>query len=172
MTLDEYQVAAIRTMDSANRTREQNLVNCGLGLAGEAAELYSASVYTPESVAKEMGDVLWYVAATARLLGVRMSELSIDNLPIEFGIYELAALFVHAGQAADVIKKHISHGHALDASRLRLELSYVLYYMDATVWISGKSLAQISEMNIRKLEARYPNGFSTEASIARKDVAK
>lgn len=71
-----------------------------------------------------------------------------------------------------MIKKHISHGHALDVERLRLALSYVLYYMEATVWMCGKSLPQIAEMNIRKLEARYPNGFSTEASIARKDVQK
>lgn len=77
-----------------------------------------------------------------------------------------------AGEVADLIKKHVGHGHELDADKLRLELGDVLWYVAALAHLTNTSLSEIAEMNLKKLEARYPNGFSTEASIARKDVQK
>ena len=77
-----------------------------------------------------------------------------------------------AGEVADLFKKHVGHGHPLDVDKLRLELGDVLWYVAAIATMHGLSLSEVAEANLKKLEARYPNGFSTEASIARKDVQK
>lgn len=77
-----------------------------------------------------------------------------------------------AGEVADLIKKHVGHGHELNVEKLRLELGDVLWYVAALAQVIGVSLSEVAEANLQKLEARYPNGFSTEASIARKDVQK
>lgn len=81
---------------------------------------------------------------------------------------EVAALaMISAGALADYIKKHIGHGHPLDLEKLKLELGDVLWYVAMLAHINGLSLMEVANANIEKLQKRYPNGFSTEASINR-----
>ncbi len=75
-----------------------------------------------------------------------------------------------AGEVADYIKKIVGHGHALDKAKLSKELGDVLWYCAALADDAGLSLADIATGNIEKLRARYPDGFSTAASIARVDT--
>lgn len=75
-----------------------------------------------------------------------------------------------AGEAADHIKKHVFHGHALDVERLRKEIGDVLWYAAALCETLGVGLGDVMAENDRKLRERYPDGFSNEASLARKDV--
>lgn len=75
-----------------------------------------------------------------------------------------------AGECADLIKKHLCHGHALDVDKLSNEIGDVLWYAAFAANLLGKNLSTIAAENIKKLNARYPDGaFSTEASINRKD---
>lgn len=72
-----------------------------------------------------------------------------------------------AGEVADIVKKHVYHGHELDLEELKDELGDVLWYLagmsyDLDVWFS-----EIAEGNIDKLKKRYPEGFSQERSINR-----
>ena len=75
-----------------------------------------------------------------------------------------------AGEYADLIKKYLFHGHILDHEKALEELGDVLWYIARVALQHGSSLTEVAEMNVRKLRARYPNGFSTEDSIARRDV--
>ena len=76
---------------------EQALVYCALGLTGEAGEvaeklkklirdsgglsaLSQLSKETRESVAKELGDVMWYVARMADELGYSLAEVAKLNV--------------------------------------------------------------------------------------------
>jgi NTP pyrophosphatase (non-canonical NTP hydrolase) len=60
----------------------------GLGLVGEAGEVADKikKHYRDETpldvsaIVKELGDVLWYVATMARLLGVNLKDVAIANL--------------------------------------------------------------------------------------------
>lgn len=85
--LDAYQVNALSTMKRSSASLEYML----LGLASEVGELCGKAkkvirdkdgIYftaDPEMV-DELGDVLWYVAGAARMLGVDLSLVAERNL--------------------------------------------------------------------------------------------
>lgn len=75
-----------------------------------------------------------------------------------------------AGEVADLIKKHVGHGHPLDVEKLKLELGDVLWYVAGLATVLGLTLEDVAAANIAKLTRRYPNGFSTADSLARRDV--
>lgn len=74
-----------------------------------------------------------------------------------------------AGETADLVKKHIGHGHPLDLDKLKKEIGDVLWYAAALAAHFGLTLEEVAQANVEKLRKRYPDGFSTEASLARVD---
>jgi NTP pyrophosphatase (non-canonical NTP hydrolase) len=72
-----------------------------------------------------------------------------------------------AGEAVDLIKKHVGHGHPLDVVRLEKELGDVLWYVAIIAWHLGIPLSHVAVKNIDKLWQRYPDGFSSAASMNR-----
>lgn len=89
-----------------------------------------------------------------------------------------------AGEVADLIKKAIYHKRgflevhtllpeeeerALSVQDVKDELSDVLYYVSATAQEFGFTLEDVAKHNIEKLEKRFPEGFSTEASAQKAD---
>jgi NTP pyrophosphatase (non-canonical NTP hydrolase) len=74
-----------------------------------------------------------------------------------------------AGEVADHIKKYIKHGHPLDRDRVKKELGDVLWYVAVMALELDIALEDVANANIEKLKARYPQGFSTEASLNRKE---
>ncbi|MBQ9636367.1 MAG: nucleoside triphosphate pyrophosphohydrolase family protein [Prevotella sp.] len=90
MTLNEYQQAARQTAIYPDDLR---VVYPVIGLAGETGEVAekvkktlrdSQRNFTADDVrnalAKELGDVLWYLAATAGDLGLTLDEIATINL--------------------------------------------------------------------------------------------
>ncbi len=89
MELSEYQQLSRRT---AAYPREAWLVYPALGLAGEAGEVAehakkairddggAVTDERREAMAKELGDVLWYVAQIATELGLELDEVARGNL--------------------------------------------------------------------------------------------
>lgn len=75
-----------------------------------------------------------------------------------------------AGEVADMIKKELGHGHETDRVKLAKELGDVLWYVAALARLYGWTLSEVGQMNIDKLRARYPGGFSSEASINRTEA--
>lgn len=75
-----------------------------------------------------------------------------------------------AGEVADLMKKHLFHGHPLDKAMAAKELGDVLWYVAVLSRRLGFSLSEVAEMNVEKLMRRYPSGFSTEGSIIRRDA--
>jgi NTP pyrophosphatase (non-canonical NTP hydrolase) len=73
-----------------------------------------------------------------------------------------------AGEVADHIKKVLYHGHEPDTEALTIELGDVLWYMAYLCETLGVSLGDVMHANIDKLRARYPGGFTHEASRTRK----
>lgn len=70
-----------------------------------------------------------------------------------------------AGEAADVIKKHVGHDHPLDLPKLHKEMGDNLYYLELLAILTGTTLQEIAKMNVEKLAARYPEGFTVERSF-------
>jgi NTP pyrophosphatase (non-canonical NTP hydrolase) len=72
-----------------------------------------------------------------------------------------------SGEVADIIKKHMFHGHEMDNQDILKELGDVLWYVSNIARECGFSLETVASQNINKLKKRYPEGFSTERSVNR-----
>jgi len=75
-----------------------------------------------------------------------------------------------AGEVVDLLKKHLGHGHPLDTEKLCKELGDVLWYVAALAGFFELKLSEVAQANVEKLKARYPAGFSPEASQQRDKV--
>lgn len=73
-----------------------------------------------------------------------------------------------SGEVADHVKKWLGHGHELDKNKMLKEIGDVLWYVAVLSNALGFSLQEVAQANIDKLRARYPGGFSVEASQNRK----
>ena len=74
-----------------------------------------------------------------------------------------------AGEISDMIKKVTFHGHSLDEDELIKEIGDVLWYLALLSKTAHTTLEEVAKRNIKKLENRYPNGFTFEASINRRE---
>ena len=72
-----------------------------------------------------------------------------------------------SGEAIDLVKKHLAQGHDLDKEKLEKELGDIAWYLAETAYAIGYDLEKIFQMNIDKLEKRYPEGFDVNKSIHR-----
>lgn len=72
-----------------------------------------------------------------------------------------------AGEAIDLVKKHLHQGHELDREALKKELGDIAWYLAETAYALDLTLEDIFRGNIDKLKRRYPEGFTTERSINR-----
>lgn len=81
----------------------------------------------------------------------------------------LMGLNGEAGEALDILKKHLFQGHTLDEEHIKKELGDCLWYIALAADSLGISLEDIAIQNIEKLEKRYPTGFDTELSVNRKE---
>ncbi|MBR2941977.1 MAG: nucleoside triphosphate pyrophosphohydrolase family protein [Clostridia bacterium] len=73
-----------------------------------------------------------------------------------------------AGEAIDIVKKHLAQGHELDREKLIKELGDVAWYLAETAYALDVPLEDVLQQNIDKLRARYPEGFEAKRSIERK----
>lgn len=87
MTLNAYQDAALRTAKKDISEKEQ-LIEALMGLNGEAGEsidilkkyLFQGHRLDKEHLAKELGDVLWYLAVSAKSIGYSMDDIARMNI--------------------------------------------------------------------------------------------
>ena len=76
-----------------------------------------------------------------------------------------------AGEAIDLVKKHLAQGHPLDRDALIGELGDVAGYLAETARALDCDLETVLRRNIEKLERRYPRGFEAEQSLRRTEDA-
>lgn len=70
-----------------------------------------------------------------------------------------------AGEVAELVKKYLYHGKSLDLESLKKEVGDVLWYLNLLCQTAGFSLESAAELNIEKLNARYPTGFVNGGGI-------
>lgn len=90
MELDEYQRLALRT--AAPRDRKNELLHLVLGLVGESGEIAEkfkkwirdqdsdVSLIDRDDLAKELGDVMWYVAVLADWFDIPLDQVGRGNI--------------------------------------------------------------------------------------------
>lgn len=185
---DEYQQAALTTAIYPNQGG--NLVYPALGLAGESGEICEkignglVTDNDRKALAKELGDVLWYVAITANELGVSMSKVALMNccqqtdisayqeclsvtggyLSVVGGPHRSTALSLasSAGAVCDRVKKMFRDDDSKLTRTRRImilaDLGSVLRYVSMLATELGESLGRIAKMNIEKLADREIRG--------------
>ena len=72
------------------------------------------------------------------------------------------------GEFNDMMKKWIFHEKLLDEGHAKKELGDIFWYLALIAHAFGWNLDEIMLMNVEKLKARYPEGFSTELSNNRR----
>ena len=80
----------------------------------------------------------------------------------------LMGLNGEAGEAIDILKKHMFQGHELDKEHIAKELGDVAWYLAVSADAIGYDLEKIFQMNVDKLRKRYPDGFEAERSLNRR----
>ena len=95
MTGNEYQEKALRTASGMNHESYGMIINGALGLCGEAGEVadlikkvqFQGHDLDREHMAKELGDVAWYLAITAAALGYGLDDIfqmNVDKLKARY----------------------------------------------------------------------------------------
>ncbi len=87
MTINEYQKLAMTTLNPALSEKDV-LINGVMGLCGESGEaidivkkwLAQGHALDKEKLAKELGDICWYLAETAHALGYDLEEIMAANI--------------------------------------------------------------------------------------------
>lgn len=80
-----------------------------------------------------------------------------------------AGLAEESGEVLGAVRKHVFFDHPLDRDKLRIELGDALWCLAMSARAAGLSLEEIAAANLAKLRARYPDGFSREASKVARD---
>ena len=94
MTVNEYQKLAMTTLNPA-LSKKDVLINGVMGLCGESGEVIDmvkkhvahGHPLDKEKLAKELGDVAWYLARTADIIGYGLDEIfqmNIDKLKARY----------------------------------------------------------------------------------------
>ena len=148
LTLDEYQVLASRTANGIDNETDRRF-NALLGLLGEIGELTENAF---------RGFVVE---------GSYMKEY-----------FEFVDIVIEFGRESERIKHELFHqhprGHVIKEPELtrenrREELGDILWYLTWLCSEFGFGLEEVAQANIDKLKRRYPEGFSVERSINRKE---
>ena len=87
MTVNEYQKLAMITLNPA-LDKKDVLINGVMGLCGESGEaidivkkwLAQGHELDREKLAKELGDIAWYLAETATALGLDLDDIFAANI--------------------------------------------------------------------------------------------
>jgi NTP pyrophosphatase (non-canonical NTP hydrolase) len=94
------------------------------------------------------------------------TKLTEEQINLNVGAMGLAG---EAGEFLDLVKKIVFHGHQMDNMKLAHELGDVLWYLSDIASTLEITLEDLMMINKAKLDARYKDGFSREASIKRVD---
>ena len=97
---------------------------------------------------------------------IKAGENYFDVAGLLMGCLGLAG---ESGELLDLFKKWIFHEKALDEDHAKKELGDVMWYVAEIAYSMGWDLDEVMQMNVDKLKARYPQGFSTDLSNHRKD---
>lgn len=161
------------------------VMHAAVGLMGEASELMSAIANDDmANIIEELGDIRFYLQELLVTFGIcyanqfsASAETNIMNIgPTNTSGMPISVNLTYAcGEVLDRIKKLWAYGRVDGYVETCNALRDVMFWYSSVASHYGLNDEQIRQANIHKLvtgpKARYPNGFSNEAAIARADKA-
>jgi NTP pyrophosphatase (non-canonical NTP hydrolase) len=169
----EYESGAWTTFASKYCDKPTQFHTTIYGLYGELNEYLLETLFTTlpdkEKCLNELGDILYYTTIACNLHGI-----SIDDIIPNLFIYDTK---VKAAQKmlidsitlyGERMKKFFFHRHLFLSELEVWEFFHsILLALKYNAHLSNTTLEMIAERNHNKLKARYPDGFSTHASVNR-----
>lgn len=102
-----------------------------------------------------------YQEEAARTREVTPPKLTPDEVQL---LRVAVGLTGEAGEVADKIKKLVYHKREVSKDELVRELGDVLWYIAEGCTVLGTTLSEVMYVNIKKLKARYPDGWEPTRS--------
>lgn len=100
-------------------------------------------------------------------LAMRTCAIPYDR-PDDRLFHAVFGLNSEAGEVAGILQK-VYQGHTMDKEHMKKELGDCLWMIAEACEALGFSMDDVMELNINKLKARFPEGFTAERSINRKE---
>jgi NTP pyrophosphatase (non-canonical NTP hydrolase) len=101
------------------------------------------------------------------VLALRTAPITPNNLKHDLA-HAVMGIGGEAGEVVDIVKKHIYYGKDLDRIKVLEEMGDIFWYANFIIHLLDSSWGEVFDMNIKKLEKRYPNlRFEAEHAINR-----
>lgn len=100
-------------------------------------------------------------------LAMRTCNISYDHRK-DMMRHAVFGLTSEAGEVAGILQKEYQ-GHEIDNVHIMKELGDCLWMVAEACVSLGTTMEEVMQMNIDKLKERYPEGFSAENSLHRKE---
>ncbi len=167
MDLQHYCVEAHRTTNH-NLTDSQHRDNFALGAIGELGELadhwkkhlHQGHPLQPDKLINEAGDLCWYLAGIINFYAVQVEH---ETQPIELDD-PVATLLGLQNQINAIVIEITAPNPSLPNLGQRIRFVFGLL-----AGLVQTPIEEIYDRNINKLRLRYPDAFTTDASINRID---
>ncbi len=99
-------------------------------------------------------------------LAGRTINRKLDNIQMEY--HALHGMVGEIGEIHSLYQK-VYQGHDMDGTHLQKELGDLLWFIAEFCTANGWNMEDIMDMNIEKLKKRFPDGFSEDQSLHRKE---
>lgn len=98
----------------------------------------------------------------------KLAERTI-NTNLSDTLKEYHALHGMAGEVGEIHSIYQKHyqGHKFNRTELKKEVGDLLWFLAEYCTVMGWDMEDVAWQNIQKLQRRYPEGFSEEASVNR-----
>lgn len=166
--VENYQELAKRTCASLG-DEKLDLSHMILGIISEQEELLKALVDGDEvNQREELADICWYLANYCTFRNYDFYKLVQQyqyGFELEEWEQEVCTFDVHSSKLADYVKKYIAYGKPIDRKLEERALGGIIYsfqFEDCNF-----DFAEDLDRNIKKLQQRFPEKFTTEKALNR-----
>ena len=160
--MNEYQKLALKTADL---DRDNELYHLVLGLVGESGEIAEKvkkvvrdhgsdeSKLNKEDIAKELGDVLWYIAVLSEYLGLPLEDIAQNNIDklAKFSVKQRTVDYAGRLILNDKDEPVISFGKHKGNTAREVYFSEPSYY----AWIDNGDFTLDTKRQFARLKAQY-----------------
>lgn len=82
-------------------------------------------------------------------------------------IHMLMGMTTEVGELTDCFKKQLAYNKQIDWINVKEEIGDLMFYIASFCRINNLNLEDIIDINVKKLESRYPENFTQEKAINR-----
>ena len=165
MKLNEYLKQSARTEppESPTYTGADRLIHAVLGIITEMDE--SNNSVGHENKVEEIGDIMWYWAIIPRMQDV--SDIETLLAPSRTARTITGNMSHNVAIIADIAKAWKFYGKLPDWETVNASWANIYRYIDRALTNSAINMADVLDVNVRKLRTRYPDMFTADRAINR-----